>query len=259
MRVNLMDYARAPTRKTVTSSNAFAALAEDEEEDLEDNDVMGIPAANLETTWTPPPPTASTSMKTNRRRNNTQRPQLSIKKAFESNEDQCSGVGCCQEIHSLFDSELDLGSLQQERQWMKIESVMDSGAAESVAPPDIAPWIAAEESEGSKRGQTYVSASGDRLPNLGEKKLKVTTAEGNRATATYQLADVTRPLCSISKVCDRGNAVTFTAEGGYITNKSGEVTKFRRQNNVYVLDMYVRNPNETESCRRTSGFTRPSM
>ena len=169
MRVSLLDYARAPTRTTVTSSNAFAVLAEDEEEDIEDDDGMGNPAASLETSWTPPPPTASTSMRTNQRRDNKQGLQFSIKKAVENNKDQCSGVGCCQEIHSLFDSELDLGSLQQERQWVKIESVMDSGAAESVARPDLAPWIAAEESEGSRRGQTYVSASGDRLPNLGEK------------------------------------------------------------------------------------------
>ena len=74
---------------------------------------------------------------------------------------------------------------------------MDSGAAESVAPADLAPWIDAVESEGSRRGQTYVSASGDRLPNLGEKKLRVITEEGHPAVATFQLADVTR-LCVLS-------------------------------------------------------------
>ena len=104
-----------------------------------------------------------------------------------------------------------------------------------------------------------MSASGDRLPNLGEKRLQVITEEGNRATATYQVADVTRPLCSISKVCDRGNTVTFTAKGGYITSKSGEKMSFRRQNNVYVLDMYLRNPGDAAKERTTSPvFSRPS-
>ena len=54
---------------------------------------------------------------------------------------------------------------------------MDSGAAESVAPPSVAPRVKIEESDGSRRGQTYLSASGDRLPNLGEKKLDVTTSD----------------------------------------------------------------------------------
>ena len=71
-----------------------------------------------------------------------------------------------------------------------------------------------EESDGSRRGQTYLSVSGNRLPNLGEKKLEVTTSDGQAATATYQVADVTRALCAVSRICDKGNTVTFQAEGG---------------------------------------------
>ena len=63
------------------------------------------------------------------------------------------------------------------------------------------------------RGQIYVSASGDRLPNMGEKKLEVTTSDGQAASATYQVADVTRTLCALSRICDKGNTVTFQAEG----------------------------------------------
>ena len=229
--------------------NRFLPLAADEDDQLDEMDELGIPAAGVPES---PQPLPGLRQVTKR---NTQ--MTSMKKAYNKSKDECVKGECCHELHSLFDADLDLGSLQQERPWIKIESVMDSGAAESVAPPDLAPWIAAEESEGSKRGQTYVSASGDRLPNLGEKKLRVTTVEGHKALATYQLADVTRPLCSISKVCDRGNTVTFTAEGGFITSQSGEKTQFRRQNNVYVLDMYMRNPNGTES-GRSAVFSRPS-
>ena len=182
-----------------------------------------------------------------------------LTEAFDQGHKRCTDELCCPQLCSLFDSELDLGNLQSEQPWVKVESVMDSGAAESVAPPDLAPWVEVQESEGSRRGQTYVSASGDRLPNLGEKRLQVTTEEGNKALATYQVADVTRPLCSISKVCDRGNTVTFTASGGYISGKNGERTSFRRQNNVYVLDMYLRNPGGAASERMaSSGFSRPS-
>ena len=49
---------------------------------------------------------------------------------------------------------------------MKIEAVMDSGAAESVAPADMAPWVPISESAGSRRGQTYMSACGEKFHNL---------------------------------------------------------------------------------------------
>ena len=85
-------------------------------------------------------------------------------------------------------------------------------------------------------------SSGDRLPNLGEKKLDVTTSDGQAATATYQAADVTRALCAVSRICDKGNTVTFQAEGGFIENPDGVRTHFRRENNVYVMDLYVKEP-----------------
>ena len=101
-------------------------------------------------------------------------------------------------------------------QWMKIEAVMDSGAADSVALAVIAPWVPISESVGSKRGQIYMSACGEKLPNLGEKLMKVWTNEGKPAMATFHCADVTRPLCSVSKICDQGNRVVFEGQGGFI-------------------------------------------
>ena len=127
-------------------------------------------------------------------------------------------------------------------EWVKIEAVLDSGAAESVAPSTTASWIPTSESPGSRSGQTYMSASGAKLPNQGEKRLRVTTAEGKSADATFQIADVTRPLSAVSKICDRGNTVVFTSEGGYIQNPEGHLTHFRRENNVYMLDMYLQAP-----------------
>ena len=124
-----------------------------------------------------------------------------------------------------------------------METVIDSGAAESVAPASMAPWVPTVPSEGSKRGQVYMSANGAKLANLGEKHFQVVTAEGNPAAATFQVAEVTRPLCSVTRICDRGNKVVFTSEGGYIENTvSGVKTGFSRRNNVYVMEMYVEEP-----------------
>ena len=83
--------------------------------------------------------------------------------------------------------------------------------------------------------------------------MKVWTNEGKPAMATFQCADVTRPLCSVSKICDQGNRVVFDGQGGFIENKSGVRTSFKRENNVYVLEMHSKKPGEL-----ASGFARPS-
>ena len=43
--------------------------------------------------------------------------------------------------------------------WVEIRSVMDSGAGAPVAPRDIAPNVVMKESDGSRRGQKFISAS----------------------------------------------------------------------------------------------------
>ena len=63
-------------------------------------------------------------------------------------------------------------------EWVSIEVVMDSGGAESVAPSDMAPWVPIKESDGSRAGRKYISASGEVLQNLGEKMVSVYTNEG---------------------------------------------------------------------------------
>jgi hypothetical protein len=152
------------------------------------------------------------------------------------------------EVGALFCQEVEEVNHVKEVKWAKLEAVVDSGAAESVAPSSMAPWLPTVPSEGSRRGQCYLSASGAKLENKGEKKFDMVTAEGNWGQATFQVAEVTRPLCSVTKICDRGNKVVFEKDGGYIYNyATGVKTKFDRQNNVYVMEMYVEEP---------SGFAR---
>ena len=93
--------------------------------------------------------------------------------------------------------------------------MMDSGAADSVAPPTLAPQVEISESPGSRRGQCYVSASAGRMPNMGQKVLNIQTNEGKDTTVLYQIAEVSRPLTSVSATCDKGNWVVYGPEGGF--------------------------------------------
>ena len=140
--------------------------------------------------------------------------------------------------------------------WVKVKGVMDSGASEGVAPPTMCPHYEIQPSPGSIAGQNYVSASDDLIPNLGEQELDAETADGRSCKVKYQMAEVSRPLNSVSEICDAGGEygqhVVFGRNGGAIINlETGQHTPFYREDGIYVLEMWVK-PND----KSNSGFRR---
>ena len=66
------------------------------------------------------------------------------------------------------------------------------------------------------------------------------TNEGYRCNATYQIADIERPLMAVGKVCDQNNEVIFRQHGGTIKNlTTGTEINFERKNGVYILETWV--------------------
>jgi len=132
---------------------------------------------------------------------------------------------------------------ESDPEWTRLRTVMDSGAAESVGPPSMAPGVPIHESPGSRKGQAYIAAGGERIPNIGQRILSVVTNEGHEAQALYQMAEVTRPLTAVGSTCDRGNVVVYGPYGGCIINReSGLQTNFERRGGIYELDLWVQKP-----------------
>ena len=103
--------------------------------------------------------------------------------------------------------------------WWRLSAFADSGSAECVAPEDIAKSIPVVETEASRQGQTYHTADGGVITMYSE--------TGDQYRARYQITDVTRPLNSVSRVCDQGNNVLFRQTGGWIiSHETGRYTWF---------------------------------
>ena len=105
---------------------------------------------------------------------------------------------------------------QETAGWNCVECVLDCGAADSVCPRSMCPWFAVEDSESSKAGVYYTAANGGKLFNLGQTHVPIAMEDGVRTMATFQVADVSRPLMSVGRVCAMGNRVIFGVGGGYI-------------------------------------------
>ena len=80
--------------------------------------------------------------------------------------------------------------------WMRVSSILDSGPAESEAPPTTCEPVPLNEASGSRAGLA-----------ANDWAIKV------NVTCGLRWKDVTKPLNSVSKMCDAGNVVAFTAEG----------------------------------------------
>ena len=117
---------------------------------------------------------------------------------------------------------------------------IDSGAAVCVAPPSWCPQYKTQQSAGSRMGVQYVTASGNKIKNEGEKRIKIQTKAGDVRQMTFQIAKVTKPLCSVSKICEKGHAVVFDESGSYIKHKrTGKIIPPKKERGVYVMDAAI--------------------
>ena len=124
--------------------------------------------------------------------------------------------------------------------WQLLSIAIDSGAAETVIPHTLITGYPIEETEKSRAGVTYASATGDPIPNMGQQKLPMTTAEGSLRMMAFQATPVAKALGSVWKICKQGHSVIFDDEGSYIYNKTtGELNWLREEDGNYMLDVWI--------------------
>ena len=92
--------------------------------------------------------------------------------------------------------------------------------------------------------QNFIGAGGHRMKNRGEMALKLKSPEGRHIDTTFQVADVTRPLWSVARICDAGFKVVFDKVGAKVMNANGKVIcNFTRVGNLYKIKLHMKNPN----------------
>ena len=124
---------------------------------------------------------------------------------------------------------------------------MDSGAHSNVMPKRMVKNKSKiRPSAGSRRGAHYVAANDGRIPNEGETEFKFKTAEGQERCVVFQVAEVNKALGAVSYFVDDNFRVTFDKDmktgtdlSRMMNKATGEVTRFRRVRNIWVLDAFV--------------------
>ena len=100
------------------------------------------------------------------------------------------------------------------------------------------PEIETKPSRGSKIGVTYVAANGNKMPNLGEKRVKFKTKDGMNSSIMFQVTKVKKPLAAVSRITEKGNWVCFGPDEAYIMNvATGRKTAMELNNGTYSIDV----------------------
>ena len=132
-------------------------------------------------------------------------------------------------------------SLSDMAEWEEIEMGVDSGASETVVGPDMIPNVETVDGEQKKKGIKYEVATGELIPNLGEKSFVAVSENNITRSLTSQVADVNQALLSVRKMMAAGHRVVFDSEGSYIEDKeTGEFMDMRDDGSMFLLKLWVR-------------------
>ena len=130
----------------------------------------------------------------------------------------------------------------QEEEWYELEMTADTGACDTVMPKEMASHIPIQPSLQSLRSMQYEVADGTQIPNLGERRCVMWTEDATSARKiNVQVADVHKPLLSLSRCADMGFESRFGRRAGaLIDEESGEVNLCTGRKNLYMLRCWVR-------------------
>jgi hypothetical protein len=120
--------------------------------------------------------------------------------------------------------------------------VVDSGAVHSVTPPGVFPGRMVP-SAWSKAGRGYRAANGTGIKNLGQIGVRFATAEGDKCSIPFQVAEVDQPLLSVAHLTAAGNRVELGHTDGRVVNTTtGRSIALERRGGVYIMKMFLADP-----------------
>jgi hypothetical protein len=142
-----------------------------------------------------------------------------------------------------------ISAVNRPEEWIAIDVTVDSGACVTVMPPGLCPGIQIIQNDLSQNGIQYEVANGESIDNLGEKRCQVMTIGSmSPKKIVFQIADVHKPLLSVTACSDMGYDCYLGKDGGSLRDRvTGEIIPLERRGSLYTLRMWVRQWSESPS------------
>ena len=134
--------------------------------------------------------------------------------------------------------EVVINGVSYPAQLERLEAMVDSGAAVSAIPPEVASQYPVRNHAAS--GRTYYAANGTQVKDEGMRSPLMRTDEGQMRSVDFSVCNVRRPIISVGKAIEKGQRVVFDSDGSYVEDKaSGARTAIEKKNGVFVMRMWV--------------------
>jgi hypothetical protein len=154
-----------------------------------------------------------------------------------------------------------MGNINGTDEVREITVALDSGAVDHVLNTDHLPSTAEIGAlTGSRIGKSFVAANGQPMETYGECVLECEDEQGCKTAASFAVTEVSRPLQSVSRICDQDYEVLFTKTEAKIRDpKSGRwIASYPRRGGLYVRNVRARAGKKPEDKARRAPFPRPS-
>ena len=139
-----------------------------------------------------------------------------------------------------------INAVDTKMKWICVPVAMDSGSMVNVSPKGIFAMMI-KESEASRRKDQFFGANNSPIPCLGMQEVNGLSEEETPISIDFDVADVSRPLGSISKLLRKKHKCVFDDPVSYIQNKiTGKETLLRECNGLLFLDLWVKVPENME-------------
>ena len=149
---------------------------------------------------------------------------------------------------------------------IEIEVAADTGCVAHVAGPDSIPnSVMVERPADGSEPRNFVGAGGDVIKNYGKAHVGLVQEDGKEISNVFHVADVCRPLHSVSTICDNGHEMLFTRGVGVVVPEGAlskflgsikQVANYPRKGGLYVSKMKAKKPKSMAKAKDES-FGRP--
>ena len=149
---------------------------------------------------------------------------------------------------------------------IEIEVAADTGCVAHVAGPSSIPNSVpvVRPADGSEP-RNFVGAGGDVIKNYGKAHVGLVQEDGKEISNIFHVAEVCRPLHSVSTICDNGHEMLFTKGVGVVVPEGTlskflgsikQVANYPRKGGLYVSKMKAKQPKSVDKAKN-QGFGRP--
>ena len=158
---------------------------------------------------------------------------------------KCDGDNACHDnvICSVErDRPQTIGAVQQLIEgWERIAMKVDSGAIDTVMPPNTATRFAVRATDQSVNGSGFRAANGTAIKHHGQKHVQGWSDNFQPLTMVAQVADVKATLGSVHQMLKAGNVVHFEPGNCFIRNvQTGARTTIEEKNGMFEVGVWVR-------------------